>query len=85
MSKLWLLLYWKIYFLFATRGKEMTIVEAEKRCEELNKQIFDIRQEYDFGSYARYCGDIKMKPLNEELYKLVVAIGKAKETTKIGI
>ena len=63
----------------------MTIVEAEKRCKELNEQIFDIRQEYDFGSYARYCGDIKNKPLQEELCKLILAIVKAKATTEIEI
>lgn len=51
----------------------MTITEAEKRCKELNEQIFDIRQEYfDFGSYAVHCGQIKLKPLYEELSKLVL-------------
>lgn len=63
----------------------MTIVEAEKRCHELNQQIFDIRQEYDFGSYANYCGQIKMKPLQEELSKLVLAIVKVKATIEIEI
>lgn len=61
----------------------MTIAEAEKRCKELNEQIFVIRQEYDFGGYAVYCGQIMIKPLYEELTKLVLAIDKAKETTEI--
>ena len=63
----------------------MTIAKAEKRCEELSKQILAIRKEYDFGGYAKYCGEQKTKSLEEELDKLLSAIIKAKETTEIEI
>ena len=63
----------------------MIIVEAEKRCEELNEQILIIEKEYDFGGWAKHCGQVKIKPLREELYKLRSAIIKAKETTEIEV
>jgi len=63
----------------------MTITEAEKRCEELDKQISAIKKEYDFDGWAKHCGRIETKPLKEELYKLLTAVIKAKETTEIEI
>jgi len=63
----------------------VTIIEAEKRCEELNKQILTIKKEYDFDGWAKHCGQIKIKPLTEELCKLLTAVIKAKEITEIEI
>ena len=63
----------------------MTITEAEKRCKELNEQVSFITKEYDFGGWAKHCGQVKRKPLMEELYKLELAIIKAKEITEIEI
>ena len=63
----------------------MTITEAEKRCEKLNEQILVIEKEYDFGSWPKHCGQLKTKPLIEELYKLRLAIIKVKEKIQIEI
>ena len=63
----------------------MTIIEAEKRCEELNERISTIRKDCDFDSWTRYNGRIEIKPLKEELDKLLTAVIKAKETIKIEI
>jgi len=63
----------------------MNITEAEKRCEELIGQISAIKKEYDFGGWAKHCGQIKTKPLIEELNNLLLAIIKAKGTTQIEI
>ena len=61
----------------------MKIVEAEKRCEELTEQMIAIRKEYDFGGYAKYCGEKKIDPLRKERDKLLLAIMKAKEMFEI--
>lgn len=63
----------------------MNIYDAEKRCEELNKQILSINKEYDFGGWAKCCGQGKVQPLRDELDKLLLALIKAKEMTKVEI
>lgn len=63
----------------------MTIAEAQKRCIELREQIAVIRDNYDFGGFARYIGQDKRKPLEDEVDKLVMAIDKAGKETDIKI
>ena len=66
--------------------KTMTIVEAEERCKELNKQISAIQKDSSgFGSWAWRCGLVETKSQRQELSKLYSAIRKIKETTKIEI
>ena len=67
----------------------MTITEAQKELDELHKQIDTIHDKHStyagICSYGYYCYQNETKLLRERVSKLVLAIIKAKDTTKIGI
>lgn len=63
----------------------MTIAEAKARCNELSKKINIIRKESCFDGWTKYVGWKEIKPLQDELNKLVKAIIRAENETEIKI
>ena len=62
----------------------MTITEARKRCDELQRQIEVIQKEYLMAEgYAKYMGEQKIKPIYDEWNKLMTLITKAENETDI--
>ncbi|HDY89239.1 MAG TPA: hypothetical protein ENH82_14125 [bacterium] len=62
----------------------MTIAEAEKKCDELQKQIKIIKEEYLMSEgYAKYMGEQEIKPVYDEWNKLMSLINKTKNETKL--
>lgn len=62
----------------------MTIAEAEKKCDELRKQIKAIREKYFMGEgLAKYTKESEIKPLNDEWDELITLIDKTKNETNL--
>ena len=61
----------------------MTITEAKKKCDELRKKIEAAYGPYQREGFDRYMVNKEMKPVREELDKLMTAIHKAENETKI--
>lgn len=63
----------------------MTILEAEKECENLQRKISTIEESYFMGdgTLVRMMKEKEIKPLRDEWNKLITLIDKVKNETNI--
>ena len=62
----------------------MTITEAKKKCDKLQKQIKAIQEEYFCAEgLAKYEKELKIKPIQDEWNELITLISKTENETDI--